>query len=503
MRRNVRLERGDMHGYQNTGVQFIKDNPACALFVDLGLGKSVISGTAALDLIVDGEINKVLVIGPKRVARVGWPTEFEEWGHLCFYKMSVIAGNAKERTLAAHTDCHFYTVSVDNIAWLVEHFKTKWPFDMVILDESSMFKSHTSQRFKLLRRVRKYMKRFVELTATPAAEGYMGIFSQIYLIDEGKRFGSAITKYQENYFTQNRYNFKWKLRDGAEKEITRKISDICLVMKAEDYLDMHELHFVPVPVRLDERTSELYRQMEEESVIEMLPPDFDEYLDDPIAIEAEQAASLQSKLLQMSSGFIYDTKIVGITEDDKVIKQKDMYRLHDLKFDALEELLETTLEGKNVLIAYHFKPTLARLQERFKDLVVMDDEGKCIKKWNAGKIRLLAAHPQSAGHGLNLQRGGHVIVYVDNPWSLERFQQFNGRLHRQGQLYPVTVYQMKTELVTPNGSVVPTVDETVIEALIEKRDVQEEFFALLERIKGRVARRRKSKKTVIWDDEDD
>jgi hypothetical protein len=374
---------------------------------------------------------------------------------------------------------------------------------MVILDESSMFKSHTSQRFKLLRRVRKYMKRFVELTATPAAEGYMGIFSQIYLIDEGKRFGSAITKYQENYFTQNRYNFKWKLRDGAEKEITRKISDICLVMKAEDYLDMHELHFVPVPVRLDERTSELYRQMEEESVIEMLPPDFDEYLDDPIAIEAEQAASLQSKLLQMSSGFIYDTKIVGITEDDKVIKQKDMYRLHDLKFDALEELLETTLEGKNVLIAYHFKPTLARLQERFKDLVVMDDEGKCIKKWNAGKIRLLAAHPQSAGHGLNLQRGGHVIVYVDNPWSLERFQQFNGRLHRQGQLFPVTVYQMKTELVTPNGNVVPTVDETVIEALIEKRDVQEEFFALLERIKGRVARRRKSKKTVIWDDEDD
>jgi hypothetical protein len=180
-----------------------------------------------------------------------------------------------------------------------------------------------------------------------------------------------------------------------------------------------------------------------------------------------------------------------------------MYRLHDLKFDALEELLETTLEGKNVLIAYHFKPTLARLQERFKDLVVMDDEGKCIKKWNAGKIRLLAAHPQSAGHGLNLQRGGHVIVYVDNPWSLERFQQFNGRLHRQGQLFPVTVYQMKTELVTPNGNVVPTVDETVIEALIEKRDVQEEFFALLERIKGRVARRRKSKKTVIWDDEDD
>lgn len=504
MRRNVQLERGDMHDYQNTGVDFITDNSSCALFVDLGLGKTVMSGTAALDAIVRGEVNKVLIVGPKRVAQVGWPSEFEEWGHLCFYKMSVIAGNAKERIRAATTDCHFYTVSVDNIAWLVEHFKTKWPYDMVILDESSMFKSHTSQRFKMLRRVRKYMKRFVELTATPAAEGYMGIFSQVYLLDEGERFGSAITKYQENYFTQNRWTRRWKLRDGAEKEITRKISDICLVMKAEDYLDVDKPNFVPVPVRLDAATSELYRQMEEDSVVELLPPDFDEHIDDPVIIEAEQAASLQAKLLQLASGFIYDTKIVGVTEDDKVIKQKDAYRLHDLKFDALDELLQTTLEGKNVLLAYHFKPTLERLKERFtsKGLVVMDDDGKCIKKWNAGKIRILAAHPQSAGHGLNLQRGGHVIVYIDNPWSLERFLQFNGRLARQGQKYPVTVYQMRAELTTSGGKTVPTVDDTVIEALNDKKDVQEEFFELLERIKGRVARRRKSKSKGLWDDED-
>lgn len=500
--RTVKLNRSDMHDYQDEGVQFIKDHPYCGMFVDLGLGKTVMTGTAMLDLIADGEINKVLVVAPKRVARTGWPTEFDEWGHLCFYKMSIISGNAKERAAAANKDCHFYTVSVDNIAWLCEHFKTKWPFDAVVLDESSMFKSHTSQRFKMLRRVRKYIKRIVELTATPAAEGYMGIFSQIYLLDEGERFGSTIGGYQDNYFTQNRYNFKWKLRPGAEDEIIRKISDICLVMKAEDYLDMHEPNFVPVPVELDGETAERYRMMEEESLVEIMPEDFDEHLDDPIVIEAEQAASLQSKLLQMCSGFIYDTKIVGITEDDKVIKQKDTYRLHDLKFDALEELLETTLADKNVLIAYHFKPTLERLKERFKDLVVMDDDGKCIKKWNAGKIRLLAAHPQSAGHGLNLQHGGHVIVYIDNPWSLERFLQFNGRLHRQGQKYPVTIYQFKAMLRTPNGLLAETADDVVIQALNDKEDVQDAFFELLERIKGRIKRRKKSKNKGVWDDEE-
>lgn len=493
-----------MHSYQDMGVNFIKDHPACGLFVDLGLGKTVMTATAMLDEIVDGKINKVLIVAPKRVACTGWPTEFTEWGHLCYYHMSIIAGNAGERKRAAEVDSHWYTVSVDNIAWLVEHFKTKWPFDAVVLDESSMFKSHTSQRFKKLRRVRKYIKRLVELTATPAAEGYMGIFSQIYLLDEGERFGSTITKYQENYFTQNRYNFKFKLRPGAEEEITRKISDICLVMKAEDYLDMKECQFIPVPVELPDDLSDTYRLMEEESLMQVMPEDFDPDLDEPITIEAEQAAALQAKLLQICSGFVYDTKIVGITADDKVVKQKDVYPLHDAKFEVLKELLETTLADKNVLLAYHFKPTLARLKELFPKMEVMDAEGKMIKKWNSGKLKMLAAHPQSAGHGLNLQHGGHVIVYVDNPWSLERFLQFNGRLNRQGQKYPVSIYQLKAMIRTPGGNLVDTADGTVIQALIDKNDVQEAFFELLERIKGRIKKRRKAKRTSeLWDDEDD
>lgn len=492
-----------MHSYQNEGVQFIKDHPFCALFVDLGLGKSVMSATAALDLIVEDEIKKVLIIGPSRVIQAGWPNEFSEWGHLCFYHMQVIAGTAKERLRALQTDCHFYTVSRDNIGWLVEHYKTKWPFDMVIIDESSNFKSHTSQRFKLLRRVRKYMTRLVELTATPAAEGYMGIFAQTYLLDGGDRFGQAITKYQENYFIQNRYNFKFKLRDGAEKEITRKISDICLVMKAVDYLDMGEPHFIRVPVPMDRETSDLYAVMEEESVMQVLPPDFDEYLDDPIVIEAEQAASLQAKLMQIASGFVYDTKIVGLTADDKVIKQKDCYRLHELKLDALEELMNNELADKNVLIAYHFQSTLERFQSQFPKAVLMDKEGKCIKKWNDGKIKMLAAHPQSAGYGLNLQRGGHVIVYLDHPWSLEQFLQFNGRIHRQGQKEPVRIYQLCATLTTPNGSQAETVDDTVIKALRDKEDVQDAFFELLERLRGKYAKKRKTKKSVIWDDEED
>lgn len=494
-----------MHGYQDDGVSFIDANTFCALFVDLGLGKTVMAGTAAVDRIAAGLVNKVLIVGPKRVAKVGWPSEFEEWSHLCFWKMSVIDGNAKERERAAKTDCHFYTISVDNLAWLCTMFKTKWPFDMVILDESSLFKSHTSQRFKLLRRCRPYINYMVELTATPAAEGYMGIFSQVYLLDEGERFGTTITGYQENYFIQNRYNYKFKLRPGSEEEIIRKISDICLVMKAEDYLDLEMPTLIPVPVELDDVSAERYREMEEESLIEYMPDDFDPDLEEPITIEAEQAASLQAKLLQMASGFIYDTKIVGITSDDKVIKQKDAYRFHDLKFDALEELLSTTLADKNVFIAYHFKPTLARLQERFasKGLVVMDSEGKAIKKWNDGKIKLLAAHPQSAGHGLNLQHGGHVIVYIDNPWSLERFLQFNGRLARQGQKHPVTIYQMKAMIRHPKtNDLIDTVDGTVIEALNTKGDVQDAFFDMLNRIKGRITKRRKAKNTELWDDED-
>lgn len=504
--RNVIRQRSDMHGYQDEGVDFIKDTPFCGLFVDLGLGKTVMAGTAAVDRIAEGTVNKVLIVGPKRVAKVGWPSEFEEWGHLCFWKISVIDGDAAQRERAAREDCHFYTVSVDNLAWLCTLFKKKWPYDMVILDESSMFKSHTSQRFKLLRRCRPYINYLVELTATPAAEGYMGIFAQTYLLDEGERFGTTITGYQENYFIQNKYNFKFKLRNGAEEEIIRKISDIVMVMKAEDYLDLKKPTPVPIPVELDPHSADLYRQMEEESLVEIMPDEFDEYLDDPVTIEAEQAASLQAKLLQLASGFIYDTKIVGITSDDKVVKQKDAYRIHDLKFDALEELLDTTLEGKNVFLAYHFKPTLARLQERFgkRGLVVMDDDGKAIKKWNAGKIKLLAAHPQSAGHGLNLQHGGHIIVYVDNPWSLERFLQFNGRLARQGQKHPVTVYQMKAMIRHPKTKeLIDTVDGTVIEALNTKSDVQDAFFDLLNRIKGRITKRMKAKKTELWDDEDD
>lgn len=501
--KNVKRTRTDMHDYQESGVEFIKKNKACALFVDLGMGKTVMAATAMLDEIIDDNIQKVLIIAPKRVACTGWPSEFEEWGHLCFYKMSVIAGNPKQRLAALKTDCHFYTVSVDNIAWLVEHHKTKWPYDAVVIDESSMFKSHTSQRFKMLKRVRKYMKRIVQLTATPAAEGYMGIFAQTYLLDEGERFGKTIGAYQENYFTQNRYNFKWKLRPGAEDEIIRKIADICLVMKARDYLDMKECTLVPWPVELSPEVSEKYLQLEEDSLVEVMPEDFDPDIDEPITIEAEQAASLQAKLLQICSGFIYDTKIVGITADDKVIKQKDDHYLHDAKFDALDELLDTVLADKNVLLAYHFKPTLAALKARYKDLEVMDSEGKCIKKWNAGKIRRLAAHPQSAGHGLNLQHGGHVIVYIDNPWSLERFLQFNGRLDRQGQKYPVTIYQLKAMLRSPKGALVDTVDGTVIEALNTKGDVQEAFFDHLERIKGRIRKRKKAtKKNEVWDDEE-
>lgn len=505
--RDVLHDRTDMHGYQDMAYNFAMSIDRCALFMDLGLGKTVVSGTVALDLMLAGKVRKTLIVGPKRVIRVGWPTDFSEWGHLCFYKISVIDGNAAERKRALSEESMFYSVSVDNLAWLIDHYKNRWPFDMVILDESSMFKSHTSRRFKKLRLVSPRIRRMIQLTATPAAEGYMGLFAQVYLLDNGERFGKTITNYQERYFTQNKYNFKFKLRPGAEEEIIQKISDLCLVMGSEEYLNREKATPISIPVELPSDVADKYHIMEENSLIEVMPEEFDEHLDDPICIEAEQAAALQAKLLQICSGFVYDTKIVGLTADDKVIKQKDAYRLHDAKFDALEEFLDTTAAGKNVLIAYHFKPTLERLKERFKDLVVMDSDGKCIKKWNAGKIRLLAAHPQSAGHGLNLQKGGHILVYVDNPWSLERFLQFNGRLDRQGQQYPVMIYQMEAVIRDASGRKIETADGNVISALRNKEDVQENFLAMLERIKGRIRKRRgrgaSKEKMAVWDDEDD
>lgn len=492
-RRNVTLYRADMHRYQtDIGYRHIMQNEFCALFVDMGLGKTVMALTAVVDLLDAELIKKALIIAPRRVANKTWPDEIDNWDHTAMRTYRVLNDKKPEdRARAAQGSEDIHIVSRDNIEWLVMQHKSNWPYDMIIIDESSSFKDHTTKRFKALRNVRRYIKRIVELTATPVAEGYMGIFAQIFLLDEGKRFGKWITHYRERYFKQNIYNRTWKLLPGAEEEITIAIADICLVMRAEEYLDMMPLIPIERKVQLDLAQSKKYKELQETMLVQVM----DEWGDD-VVIEAETAASLSAKLLQICSGVVYNSYLEGINpKTGKPIAKRDVYELHSAKLDMLEEIIEECA-GQNILVGYHFKSSLDRLKQRFPKGVQMDAEGECVTKWNKGKIPLLFAHPQSAGHGLNLQKGGHIIVFYDIPWSLELYLQFIGRLHRQGQTHPVNVIHLVAEGVeidkrTGLKKKMELVDGGVVEALRAKNDGQEWMLAEISRIRQRIAYRKR------------
>jgi len=458
--RNVTLTQEQMHDYQIMGVNFILDNPFCALFIDLGLGKTIISLTALREItMLDPDIKKVLVVAPLKVANRTWPDEIQNWEHTCTLSYSVITGDEDARKRAMHSSAELHIINRENVEWLAQQWRSKWPYQMVIIDESSSFKDHTTKRFKALKNVRPYIKRLVELTATPAAESYVHLFAQIYLLDAGERFGRFITHYKEKYFVESKYTRKLDLRPGAKEAITRKIHDICLVMKASDYLDMEEPVHIEVPVVLSAKEMARYRSMEEDYIIELVDD-----LDGETIIEAETAAVLAGKLLQMASGFIYDSR-KELGEGDKVRVTRTDYHLHDHKMDALDALVENLQEqGENIMIVYHFKPSLARLQKRYPKGVVMDKEGNAVTPWNKGKIPILFVHAQSAGHGLNWQKGGRAMIFYDIPWSLELYLQIIGRLNRQGQKRQVLLYHLVAK---------GTIDQKVVLRLKEKRDTQE------------------------------
>lgn len=458
--RNVTLTQDQMHDYQVMAVDFILDNPFCALFIDLGLGKTIISLTALREItLLDPDIKKVLVIAPLKVANRTWPDEVQNWDHTCTLEYSVITGDEQARKRAMHSSAELHIINRENVEWLVQQWRAKWPYQMVIIDESSSFKDHTTKRFKALANVRRYIKRLVELTATPAAESYVHLFAQIYLLDEGKRFGKHITHYKERYFTENKYSRKLDLRPGAKEVITRKIHDICMVMKAQDYLDMKEPVHIEVPVVLSDKEMARYKTMEEDYLIEVVDD-----LDGETIIEAETAAILAGKLLQMASGFIYDSrKELGPNGNVKAVRTA--HHLHDHKMDALEALVENLQEqGENIMIVYHFIPSLTRLQKRFPKGVVMDKAGDAVTPWNKGKIPILFVHAQSAGHGLNLQKGGRAMIFFDIPWSLELYLQVIGRINRQGQERQVLLYHLVAK---------GTADQKVVLRLKEKRDTQD------------------------------
>jgi SNF2 family DNA or RNA helicase len=436
----------------------IMKNSACGLFLEMGLGKTVISLTAAERLIYhEFEVSRVLVIAPLKVAEDTWSRESEKWDHLQDLKIVRILGNLDKRLAAAKDDADIYVINRENVVWLAEMYPGKyWKWDMVIIDELSSFKSSSTMRFKAMRSVRPYIDRIVGLTGTPNPNGYMDLWAQIFLLDQGKRLERTIGGYRQKYFRPGRGNghitYEWLLLPGADKAIQEKISDIAVSMKAEDYLKLPDRIENEILVTLPPDTLKRYRELEKEHLLELQDPD--------ATITAANAAAVMNKLLQLTGGAVYD--------DEGGFKV-----FHDEKIKALKDIIDTA--GGPVLVFYGYRHERDRLQKDLTKLKPRElQKEKDIDDWNAGKVKVLIAHPASVGYGLNLQAGGHVIVWYSIPWSLELYQQANARLHRQGQ----------TETVVINHLVaVGTVDKQVMAAL-KKKDMSQS--ALMTALKERI-----------------
>lgn len=442
--------------YQAYASQWIIDKKKSALFLEMGMGKSVATLTAILELLYDYfDVAKVLVIAPLRVASTTWEEEVEKWDHLKELRISKVLGSEKQRVAALYKKADVYIINRENVTWLVEQFGSDWPFDMVVIDELSSFKSSKAQRFKSLKKVRPFIKRLVGLTGTPAPNGLIDLWPQIYLLDGGERLGKTVTGYREKYFLPDKRNqmivYTWKLKEGSENAIYEKLSDICVSMKAKDYLDLPERMDNVIKVELPKRTKKQYEVLEKELILSLEGTD----------VFAGSAAVLANKLLQMANGAVYD-------EDGEV------KHIHDEKLKALDELMEAA-SGKPVLVFYgyqHDKDRLLLYLKKLKPRLLQSD--KDIKDWNQGKVQVLLAHPASAGHGLNLQTGGNIIIWFGLTWSLELYQQANARLWRQGQKQTVVIHHIIAK---------DTIDERVMKAL-EDKDVSQ--AALIEAVKARM-----------------
>ena len=401
-----------MHGYQDKAVDHIIEHSHCALFLDMGLGKTVSTLTAIKQLMFqDLEVMSVLIIAPKRVAENVWTSEISKWQHLHNLTISRIIGDEKKRLKALNTKAHIYTIGRDSIVWLCAQFGgSKLPFDMVVIDELSSFKNPNSRRFKSLRKAIPSVDRVVGLTGTPAPNGLIDLWSQIYLLDQGERLHKNLTKFRGLYFEKAYNGWGYDVTEYGEKRIPELIGDITISMKKEDYLDMKEPIINDIEIILPPGIKNKYDEFEKESVIELFSEESE--------ITAVNAAALRSKLLQFSNGAVYD-------------KDRAVHHIHDLKLEALESIVEEA-NGKPVLVAYCFEHDRDRILKKFKGAVHLKTE-QHIKDWNAGKIPMLVMHPASGGHGLNLQSGSNIIAWFGLNDSLELYQQFNARLHRQGQ----------------------------------------------------------------------
>lgn len=441
--------RNDLHDYQKTAVKFIKYKKRCALILDLGLGKTVTTLTALSDLSDSFAVDKILIIAPLRVANSVWQQEAAQWAHLKHLKVSICTGSEKERIESLRKDADVYVINRENVVWLVNLYQKRWPFDCVVIDESSSFKSASSARFKALKKVLKLTEYMILLSGTPAPNGLLDLWSQVYLIDFGLSLGRTMRDYKQRFFESDYMGYKFTPRANAEEAIQQLIKPVMLSMSANDYLTMPERIDLIEHVNLPSSVKKDYAKFEKQLFLDLGEHE----------IEAINAAVLSGKLLQWANGAVY------------VDENQHYAVVHDAKLDALEELLEVTNE--NVLLAYNFKSDLERLLKRFPDAVQLDKNPTTVTRWNDGQIKLLLAHPASAGHGLNLQYGGSLIVWFGLNWSLELYQQFNGRLHRQGQQKPVRIVH-----IVADG----TIDERVIKVLAKKDATQKDLLLAIKNV---------------------
>lgn len=437
------------HAYQQHCIDRILEVKKIGLFLDMGLGKTVTTLTAIRELKYNRFlVRKVLVIAPKKVAEGTWTKEKDKWEHTRILRVSPVLGSQAKRIRALNTPADIYIINRENVCWLVDYYRNSWPFDMVVIDESSSFKSHTAKRFKALAGMGSHIERLVELTGTPSPNGLEDLWSQVFLLDGGERLGKRYTQFRERYFDPgergNNVIYSYKAKPGSEQSILDKISDICISMKAEDYLQLPDITYHQIPVILDPKAEKAYRELERKMVLE-LPEDEEE-------ISVTSAAALSNKLLQLANGALYD--------DDHQV-----HEIHSCKLEAFLELIES-LQGKPALVFYNFQHDRQRILKaleksslRIRELKTTKDEDD----WNAGKIDILLTHPASSAYGLNLQQGGNHVVWFGLTWNYELYTQANKRLHRQGQKEKVIIHHLVCS---------GTRDEDVMQALERKDDVQ-------------------------------
>lgn len=437
------------HKYQEFATQFILEHEAAAVFLDCGLGKTVITLTALQELMHDRfEVGRVLIIAPLRVARDTWPAELQKWDHLSELSYAVAVGSKAKRLAALEQRAEITIINRENVTWLVEN--CPFDFDMVIIDELSSFKSHKANRFKSLLRVRPKVRRIVGLTGTPSSNGLMDLWAEFRLLDMGARLGRFIGRFRNEFFVPDKRNaqivFSYKPKAGAEEEIYRRIGDVTISMRSADYLDLPEKVCSTVTVAMNPKERKAYDALKKDLVVSVGDAE----------IDAVSAAALSNKLLQMAGGSVYDA-------------EGKSHIIHSRKLDALEDLVESA-NGKPVLVAYWFKHEAERIRKRIpvRDIKTSQD----LADWNAGKIPVGLIHPASAGHGLNLQYGGSLLIWFGLTWSLELYQQTNRRLYRQGQTEPVRIIHILTE---------GTIDADVMKAL-ERKDKSQS--ALIDAVKA-------------------